>query len=82
MLTVRCKQCGVELTSTHRSQACGCPNQMEVIEDKITACDLSKVIITNNNKEIKSDSVLKPEDIAWQEQRRKRKVKRLDFEVR
>ena len=82
MLRVRCKQCGVELTSTHRSQACGCPNQMEVIEDKITACDLSKVIITNNNKEIKSDSVLKPEDIAWQEQRRKRKVKRLDFEVR
>ena len=82
MLTVRCKQCCVELTSTHRSQACGCPNQMEVIEDKITACDLSKVIITNNNKEIKSDSVLKPEDIAWQEQRRKRKVKRLDFEVR
>ena len=82
MLTVRCKQCGVELTSTHRSQACGCPNQMEVIEDKITACDLSKVIITNNNKEIKSDSVLKPEGIAWQEQRRKRKVKRLDFEVR
>ena len=82
MLTVRCKQCGVELTSTHRSQACGCPNQMEVIDDKITACDLSNVIITNNNKEIKSDSVLKPEDIAWQEQRRKRKVKRLDFEVR
>ena len=82
MLTVRCKQCGVELTSTHRSQACGCPNQMEVIEDKITACDLSTVIMTNNNKEIKSDSVLKPEDIAWQEQRRKRKVKRLDFEVR
>ena len=81
MLTVRCKQCGVELTSTHRSQACGCPNQMEVIEDKITACDLSKVIITNN-KEIKSDSVLKPEDIAWQEQRRKRKVRKLDFEIK
>ena len=82
MLTVRCKQCGVELTSTHKSQLCGCPNQMEVIEDKITACDLSKVVITNSSKEIKSDSVLKPEDIAWQEQRRKRKVKRLDFEVR
>ncbi len=82
MLTVRCKQCGVELTSTSKSQACGCPNQMEVIEDKITACDLSKVVITNSSKEIKSDSVLKPEDIAWQEQRRKRKVKKLDFEIR
>ena len=26
--------------------------------------------------------VLRPEDIEWQEQRRKRKVRKLDFEVR
>ena len=82
MLTVRCKQCGVELTSTHKSQLCGCPNQMEVIEDKVAARDLSKVVIVNRDTKPKSDSVLKPEDIAWQEKRRKRNVKRLDFEVR
>ena len=82
MLPVRCKQCGVELTSTHKSQLCGCPNQMEVIEDKVAARDLSKVVIVNRDTKPKSDSVLKPEDIAWQEKRRKRKVKRLDFEVR
>ena len=82
MVTVRCKQCGVELTSTHKSQLCGCPNQMEVIEDKVAARDLSKVVIVNRDTKPKSDSVLKPEDIAWQEKRRKRKVKRLDFEVR
>tara|TARA_B100001250_G_scaffold102684_1_gene86504 strand:- start:899 stop:1147 length:249 start_codon:yes stop_codon:yes gene_type:complete len=82
MLTVRCKQCGVELTSTHKSQLCGCSNQMEVIGDKISACDLSKVVIIKNEKKSESGSVLKPEDIAWQEQRRKRKVKRMDFEIR
>jgi len=82
MLTVRCKQCGVELTSTHKSQLCGCSNQMEVIGDKISARDLSNVVIIKNDKKSKSDSVLKPEDIAWQEKRRKRKVRKLDFEVR
>ena len=82
MVTVMWNQCGVELTSTHKSQLCGCPNQMEVIEDKVAARDLSKVVIVNRDTKPKSDSVLKPEDIAWQEKRRKRKVKRLDFEVR
>tara|TARA_B100001250_G_scaffold156198_1_gene134236 strand:- start:713 stop:961 length:249 start_codon:yes stop_codon:yes gene_type:complete len=82
MLTVRCKQCGVELTSTHKSQVCGCPNQMEVIEDKVAACDLSKVVIVSKDTKPESSSVLKPEDIAWQEKRRKRKIKKLDFEIR
>ena len=45
MLRVRCKQCGVELTSTNKTQACGCSNQMELIESKISAVDLSQVMI-------------------------------------
>ena len=44
MLRVRCKKCGVELTSTNKTQACGCPNQMELIEGKITAVDLSQAV--------------------------------------
>ena len=82
METVRCNQCGVELTSTHNSQVCGCHNQMEVIEDKVAACDLSKVVIVSKDTKPESSSVLKPEDIAWQEKRRKRKIKKLDFEIR
>jgi uncharacterized protein YnzC (UPF0291/DUF896 family) len=48
----------------------------------ISAVDLSQVIMLNliNNK--KKSGVLTNEDIAWQEARRQRKVKRLDFEVR
>lgn len=50
--------------------------------DKISAVDLSQVIILNSyHNKIKS-GVLTSEDIAWQEARRQRKVRRLDFEVR
>jgi uncharacterized protein (DUF3084 family) len=47
--------------------------------DKISAVDLSNVIMLNskNNK-----SVFSQEDILWQEQRKQRKVRKMDFEVR
>ena len=82
MLTVRCKECQVELTSKSKLQVCGCPNRMEIIDEKISAVDLDKVIIVSTNKRIESERVLSPEDIEWQEKRRKRKVKKLDFEIR
>jgi hypothetical protein len=50
--------------------------------DNISAIDLSKVVVVESNKETKQSSVFTTEDIAWQEARRNRKVKRLDFEVR
>jgi len=50
--------------------------------DKISAVDLSKIVMLNSGKEVKKSSVLTNEDIAWQEARRQRKVKRLDFEIR
>ena len=37
MITVRCKECRKELTSTSKVQFCGCPNQMRVVGDKIGA---------------------------------------------
>tara|TARA_Y100001963_G_C6689312_1_gene403842 strand:- start:278 stop:526 length:249 start_codon:yes stop_codon:yes gene_type:complete len=82
MLTVRCKECQVELTSKSKLQVCGCPNRMEIIDEKISAVDLDKVIIVSTNKRIESERVLSPQDIEWQEKRRKRKVKKLDFEIR
>ena len=81
MLKVRCKQCGVELTSTNKTQACGCSNQMELIESKISAVDLSQVMIVKMWVEDDKTSLSK-DDIAWQEKRSKRKIKKLDFDIR
>ena len=49
--------------------------------DNITAVDLSKVVLTNSDKS-NSNKALTSQDMQFQEERRKRKVRRLDFEVR
>jgi uncharacterized protein YnzC (UPF0291/DUF896 family) len=48
----------------------------------ISAVDLSQVVMLNSMNNKSKKSVLTNEDIAWQEARRQRKVRRLDFEVR
>jgi hypothetical protein len=50
--------------------------------DKISALDLSQVVMLNSINTKTKSSVFTSEDIAWQEARRQRKVRRLDFEVR
>jgi len=84
MLVVRCKSCGKELSSNNgRSQCCGCPNMTSIIDDKITAVDLSQAVIVKMRVDEKSDQTsLSHSDIEWQESRRQRKVRKLDFEVR
>jgi len=82
MITVRCKECRTELSSTSKVQFCGCPNQMSLVDDKVSAKDLDKVVMVSNNLNKKTDSQFSREDLAYQEERRKRKVKRLDFEVK
>ena len=82
MITVRCKECRKELTSSSKVQFCGCPNQMRVVEDKVGANDLSKVVMVSNNVEKKIDSHFSREELLYQEQRRKRKVRKLDFDVK
>jgi len=82
MLVVRCKSCGKELSSNNgRSQCCGCPNMTSIVGDKITAKDLGQVVIVNLDNKNKQTS-LSDSDIAWQESRRNRKIRKLDFEVR
>ena len=82
MVSVRCRSCGKELEGTSsRAKSCGCPNMTTVTKDNITARDMSKVVMLNTNKRFKEES-LTPQDLQWQEERRKRKVKKLDFEVR
>jgi len=80
MLSVRCKQCNTELTSSSKTQVCGCPNMMTITDDAVSATDLKKVVITRLDK--KETEGLTSNDLEWQEKRRKRKVRRLDFEIR
>ena len=50
--------------------------------ENVTARDLNKVVMLNSGKRVEDDNALTATDLQWQEERRKRKVKRLDFEVR
>jgi hypothetical protein len=54
---------------------------MTVKGDGVSAVDLTRVIMVNSTKK-EQKNVLTSQDIAWQEARRQRKVRKLDFEVR
>tara|TARA_Y100001934_G_scaffold167469_1_gene199070 strand:- start:325 stop:582 length:258 start_codon:yes stop_codon:yes gene_type:complete len=82
-LKVRCSSCGTELEgAAGKSVCCGCSNMTTLKGDVISARDMSKVIMLSSPTKVSKSGVLRPEDIEWQEQRRKRKVRKLDFEVR
>jgi len=80
MLMVRCKDCNTELASSNKTQVCGCPNMMTITGENVSAVNLKRVVITR--QDMKETEGLTSQDLAWQEQRRKRKVRRLDFEIR
>ena len=83
MLVVQCKECRKELISNSgQSKSCGCPNMMTVKGDSVTAVDLTRVVMVRSNKENVQSNALSPQDLAYQEERRKRKVRKLDFEIR
>ena len=83
MIVVRCKNCNRELSSqSGKTQCCGCSNMTTLVDDVITAKDLSKVIIVKNTSKTNEKLSLTSEDMAWQEARKQRKVRKLDFEIR
>lgn len=82
MLTYRCTECNKELIISKKLQCCGCPNMMTVEENKVSALDLGKVILLNSKQNIKNHGFLTKHDLEYQENRRKRKIRKLDFEVR
>tara|TARA_B100001996_G_scaffold337838_1_gene289950 strand:- start:399 stop:569 length:171 start_codon:yes stop_codon:yes gene_type:complete len=55
---------------------------VRIKDDVVSAVDLNRVIMISSNTEDKKTEGLSSQDLAWQEQRRKRKVRKLDFEVR
>ena len=82
MITVRCKECGKEIsTNTGKVTSCGCPNMATLNGDRLTAVDLNKVVMVRSHEEERSQG-LTSQDLQWQEERRKRKVRKLDFEIR
>ena len=78
MIKVRCRDCNKEVTE---GKSCGCPNMVMVKGDVVTALDLTRTIMVSSNND-NTESGLPSQDLQWQEQRRKRKVRKLDFEIR
>ena len=49
--------------------------------DIVTALDLTRTIMVSSSNDNTKEG-LTSEDLKWQEQRRKRKVRKMDFEIR
>ena len=83
MLTIRCKNCG-KVLEEHPSQlrCCQCPNLTSIRGGNISGLDLSLVEIITGSKVKRPQTVLTKQDLEFQEQRKQRKVRRLDFEIR
>ena len=82
-LRIRCRSCGKELEGiTGKTVSCGCPNMAVIRNGVISAVDLSQVLMLNSTKVKEKSGVLTNEDLAYQEARRQRKVRKLDFEIR
>jgi len=80
---VRCRSCGKEVEgAAGRAVSCGCPNRVTVVGDVVSATDMDKVVMLNSYGSKKEKEGLTDQDLQWQEQRRRRKVRKLDFEIR
>ena len=83
MLVVRCNDCSKEVSShLSQSRSCGCPNMTTVRDDNISASDMSNVVMLSSNAQQRKTEGLTEQDLMWQEERRKRKVRKLNFEIR
>ena len=82
-IKIRCRSCGKELEGhPSKTVSCGCPNMATIRGDKISAVDLSNVVMINSYQPKNKKGVLSTEDILWQEQRKQRKVRKMNFETR
>ena len=83
-IRVRCRSCGKEVSAhTGKTASCGCPNMVTVSGDTISANDMSKVIMFSPRREEQVRKTLfSKEDLEYQESRKRRKIRKMDFEVR
>ena len=82
MLRVKCKRCNTELTSSTKVQSCGCTNRTILEGDTVSAVNLSEVVLLNNTSNVRKAGHLTKDQLEWQEQRRKRRIRKLTFEER
>jgi len=82
MLIARCQLCNTELLSSSKVQFCGCPNQMRIVDNHVGAVDLDQVALTKSKDNVKNHGILTENDLKYQEDRRKRKVRKLYYEER
>tara|TARA_B100001094_G_scaffold314705_1_gene353847 strand:- start:1351 stop:1521 length:171 start_codon:yes stop_codon:yes gene_type:complete len=55
---------------------------MTVVDDRISAVDLGEVVLVTHEESVKYRGILTDSDLKYQEERRKRKVRRLDYDVK
>lgn len=83
MISIRCKNCNKELIgNSSRPVSCGCSNMAMINGDKISAVDLTQIVMLSSPQEKKKNNSLSLEDTLWMESRKNRKIRKLDFEVR
>jgi hypothetical protein len=82
VLRIRCKFCNTEVTAkSGQSSSCGCPNMATIRGDSVSAVDLTQIVVVSGvSTAKKSKSVLSSMDLMWQEERKKRGVRKLIFE--
>lgn len=82
-IKIRCRSCGKELDGyMNKTVTCGCPNLATIRENKISAVDLSQIVMISSCDKKEKSNFLTSEDLIFQEKRRQRKVRKLDFEIR
>ena len=82
MLKERGTLSNTELKATTKIQVCKCENQMKVVDETVGAKDLSQVILTEYDKTVRYDGILTLDDLKYQEERRRRGVRKLTYEER
>ncbi len=82
-IRIQCRSCGKELQgNSGKTYSCGCPNMTTIRGNNVSANDMSEVVMLNSYNSKRKSEGLTEQDLAWQEARRKRKVRKLDFEIR
>ena len=66
-----------------QTRCCGCDNFTTLRGENISGLDLTKIeLISNTYNKSNQPTGLTKEDIAWQESRKNRKIRKMEFEIR
>ena len=76
MISIKCLNCGVELSSHNRKlKCCGCSNMTSLHGETISANDLALVMVLDSDVEKKNKKLFSRKDLEYQEARRQRRVR-------